>query len=387
MEIQALIERYAPEVLRVRKHLHRHPELSLQEYETSAFIQAELRRYGIPFEVLAGGRSIVASIVGGRPGKTIVMRGDMDALPIQELVDIDCKSETPGVMHACGHDCHTAMVLGAGLVLNEVKDQLSGTVKLLFQEGEEVGCGAANALKTGALDDCDNSLGIHLIPHKDTGTFVTRYGLFCAKTAWAKITIFGRKGHVANPDLAVNPLVIAADVIGAISHMLAYEIPRRDYVIAAPTVISGGDTVNIIPDRCTVTYNLRYFDEAYDKLIPERFLKIAAAFAESCGGRAELEYGAESLPMYNDHECTARAERVVKRHFGEQALQITPPELFSDDFAYIQQRIPGTMMNLGMARDGHYTIGHNGGYLVDESVLDLGVSYLVHYCLDYFGLE
>lgn len=386
MGIDQILAKYNPDVLRVRRHLHMYPELSLKEYETSKYLQEELKQHGIPFQVIEG-RSIVATIEGGRPGQTLALRGDMDALPLQEQAEFPCRSQVPGVMHACGHDCHAAMALGTALVLNELKDQLNGTLKVIFQEGEEVGLGALTVLASGLLDDVDNSLSIHLIPHRDTGTFVTRYGLFCAKYAWAEITVLGKKSHAGTPHLAINPILLAAEIIGAVSSFLAYEIPSDGQVLASPTIISGGDTANIIPDRCTITYNLRYFEDKYDTLIPERLQEIATGIAGGRGAKIDLQYGAESLPMYNEQESTDRAVRVVKKHFGEDKLLLTPPELFSDDFAYIQQQFPGVMMNLGMAKNGCYTSGHNGNYFVDEASLEIGLKYLVHYCLDYFGLE
>lgn len=384
--VEELIRKVEPTVIEVRRHLHEYPELSFEEYETSKYIQGYLTEAGIPFEVIDG-RSIVATINGKPNGKTLVIRGDFDALPIQECNDLPYCSKKPGIMHACGHDAHAAMTLGTGLVLQQMRDCFEGTVKLLFQEAEEKGAGAKIALKSGLLDGADNSLSIHLLPDRDVGKFITRYGIFCAHALTVDIKIIGKAGHPAHPDYTVNPIFIGMNVVNAINAMLAYEVEPYDTVVASAIYFNAGQKGYSIPGECTIGFLFKFLDEKYISILQEKITSIVENCSAAVGGKGEVTFGHGMPPMINEKESTDRSIRVVKKLFGEQALLMTPPEFFGDDFAFIQQKYPGAMMNIGMAGNGNYTVGHNSGYMVDEACLGYGLQFMVHYCLDYFGLE
>ncbi len=385
MSIHEKVEQYHDDVIRVRRHIHQNPELSQQEYETCAYLQNELTKAGIPFQVTPSGRSIVATIKGAHPGKTICLRGDIDALPIEEATGLPFSSCKKGIMHACGHDAHGAMALGTALILNDMKEQLHGTAKIIFQEAEETMFGALHVLESGLIDDCDNSLMLHVVVDRDTGVFVTNYGVRCAKVGSCKIRINGRAGHSSRPEQGINPILIAAKIISAMADITAYELPRSEYVVFSPTVIRGGTKDNIIPGTCEIEANARYFDDKYDEFLSRRITEISENIARAMGGSAEVTFIPEGTPMINDKESTDRAISIIKRLWGEDKVVMTPPGLFGDDFAFIQKRFPGVVVNLGAAKDGQYTIGHNEHMMVDEACLDIGVEFLTTYIAEYLG--
>ncbi len=387
MNVKDLVEKYHDDVVRVRRHLHKHPELSEKEYETCKYLCAELEKCGIPYEVTPSGRSIVATVKGDHPGRTICLRGDIDALPIEEATGLPFSSVNKGIMHACGHDAHGAMALGTAMVLNSMKDRLHGSAKIVFQEAEETMFGAQHVLDSGLLDGCDNSLMLHVVVDRDTGVFVTNYGVRCAKVGSCKIRIDGRAGHSSRPEQAVNPILIASKIIDAIGDITAYEIARDEYVVFSPTVITSGTKENIIPGSCYIEANARYFDDRYDEILSRRITEIATGIAGAMGGSAEVEFIPQGTPMVNDRESTDRAIDIIKRLYGEDKLVMTPPGLFGDDFAFIQKRFPGVVVNLGAAKDGEYTIGHNEHMMVDEACLDIGVEFLSTYMSEYLGAQ
>ena len=384
--VKELVSRIEPTVVEVRHHLHAHPELSGQEYETSKYIQGYLQQAGIPFEVIDG-RSIVATVTGRTKGKTLVIRGDFDALPIQEENDLPYKSQNPGVMHACGHDCNAAMLLGTGLVLQQMRDQFDGTVKLLFQEAEEKAAGALIALQSGLLDGADNSLSIHLLPDRDVGKFITRRGIFNAYCLKVDISIKGKGGHPAHPDYTVNPIFIGMNVVNTINSMLAYEVDPYDTVVASVLYFNAGRKGGSIPGECEIGLVFKFLDQKYDSPLREKISEIVESYSKASCGCGSVEYSTSCPPMINEDASYERAVRVVSELYGEDALLITKPEFFGDDYAYIMEKYPGMMMNIGMAGDGHYTVGHNPNYLVDDRCLGYGLNFMVHYCLDYFGAE
>ncbi len=387
MNIKNKVAQYRDDMIRVRRHIHQNPELSQQEYETCAYLQNELTKAGIPFQVTPSGRSIVATVRGAHPGKTICLRGDIDALPIQEATGLPFSSCKPGVMHACGHDTHAALALTTALILNDMKDELHGTAKIIFQEAEETMFGALHVLESGLIDDCDNSIMLHVAVDHDTGVFITNYGVRCAKVGSCKIVVEGRAGHSSIPHMSVNPILIAAKIVDAIADITAYEISRQEFVVFSPTVIRGGSKDNIVPGTCEILANARYFDDKYDEFLSRRITEISENIARAMGGSAKVEFTPEGTPMINDKESTDRAIDIITRLWGRDKIDFTPPGLFGDDFAFIQKRFPGVVVNLGAAKDGAYTVGHNEHMMVDEAYMDIGAEFLATYIAEYLGAE
>ena len=387
VNVKEKVAQYRDDMVRVRRHLHAHPELSKQEYETCKYVQNELKKMGIPYELTPSQRSIVATIKGAHPGKTIVLRADYDALPIKENTGLPFSSEVEGVMHACGHDTHAAIGLETAWILNDLKDQLHGTYKVLFQEAEEVMFGALHALESGLLDDCDNSIMLHVAVDHDTGVFLCNYGVRCAKVGNCVIDVKGRAGHSSRPEQGVNAALVGAKIVTALADITAYELPRSEFVVFSPTVISSGTKENIIPGECHILANARYFDDKYDDILGNAVKRIAKGIADSCGAEVEVSFEGEGTPMINDKESTDHALEIIRRLWGEKYIDYTPAGLFGDDFAFIQKKIPGVVVNLGAAKNGEYTIGHNEKMMVDEDYMDIGAEFIVTYVLEYLGVE
>lgn len=387
IDVKELVKRYHDETIEVRRYLHAHPELSEQEYETCKYIQGKLREAGIPYELTPSQRSIVATVKGKYPGKTIVLRADYDALPIEEKTGLPFSSEVKGVMHACGHDTHAAIGLASALAINSLKDELHGNYKILFQEAEETMFGALHALESGLLDDCDNSIMLHVVTDRDTGVFVCNYGVRCAKVGSCVIDVEGRAGHSSRPEQAVNAALVGAKIVDAVSDITAYEIPRSEFVIFTPTLIQSGTKENIIPGTCHILANARYFDDKWDEFLDRRIHEVAESIATAYGAKVKVVFTPEGTPMINDDRMTDHALEIIERKWGKDKLVKTPAALFGDDFAFIQKRFPGVVVNLGAAKDGNYTIGHNEKMMVDEDYMDIGAEFIDTYVLEYLGLE
>ena len=271
-------------------------------------------------------------------------------------------------MHACGHDTHAAIGLETAWILNDLKDQLHGTYKVLFQEAEEVMFGALHALESGLLDVCN-------------------YGVRCAKVGNCVIDVKGRAGHSSRPEQGVNAALVGAKIVTALADITAYELPRSEFVVFSPTVISSGTKENIIPGECHILANARYFDDKYDEILGNAVKRIAKGIAESCGAEVEVSFEGEGTPMINDKESTDHALAIIRRLWGEEYIDYTPAGLFGDDYAFIQKKIPGVVVNLGAAKNGEYTIGHNEKMMVDEDYMDIGSEFIVTYVLEYLGVE
>ncbi len=371
-------------LLKVRRHIHENPELSLQEYETSKFIQRKLDELGIPYQVIEG-RSIIATITGGVPGKTVGIRGDIDALPVQEKTDLPFASKVPGVSHACGHDCHGAMVLTAGKILNEMKAELKGTVKLIFQEGEELLAGALNIIKTDLIDDCDNIIGIHVSSSDDTGKFFTGYGPRSAKGGKGVIKVHGQGGHSSIPHKAINAVAIACQIVNAINLAVAYEFDRQESVVFVPTIIEGGYKDNIIPGDATITYNARCFEDKYDTVIAEMLQRVAENTAKAYGATVEIEYTPMGKAVVNEEASVNRGIGVIHEMLGEDALVMKGAMMGGEDFAYLQTKAPGAFFTFGTAKDGKYTPAHSEYTMQDEDALPFGVEFFVRYVQKYLS--
>ncbi|MDO4501177.1 MAG: M20 family metallopeptidase [Erysipelotrichaceae bacterium] len=387
IKVKELVNKYHDETIAVRRYLHAHPELSEQEYETCKYLQSKLSEAGIPFEVTPSNRSVVATIKGKYPGKTIVLRADIDALPIQENTGLPFSSEVDGLMHACGHDTHAAIGLACALAINDVKDELHGNFKVLFQEAEETMFGALHALESGLLDDCDNSIMLHVVTDRDTGVFVCNYGVRCAKVGSCVIDVEGRAGHSSRPEQAVNAALVGAKIVDAIADITAFEIPRSEFVIFTPTLINSDSKENIIPGSCHILANARYFDDKWDEFLDRRIHEVAESIAKAYGATAKVTFTPEGTPMVNDDEMTTHALEIIERKWGKEKLVRTPAALFGDDFAFIQKKFPGVVVNLGAAKNGEYTIGHNEKMMVDEDYMDIGAEFIETYVLEYLNVE
>lgn len=372
-------------ILTMRRDLHKIPELGIHLPETAAYVRAKLDEYGIPYVLSDTDSSIIATIQGGKPGKTIALRADMDALPIQEETGVDYISERPGCMHACGHDTHTAMLLGAGKVLNAHKAELAGTVRLLFQTGEEIAKGAPIMVKNGAVDGVDAVFGLHIgtILSKDipAGTIIVCPGPVMASFDRFVIKIKGIGCHGSTPEKGIDPINIAAHVVLGLE-----AINAREFNGCTPTVltigkIAGGAQYNVIPGEVVIEGTTRTLDDAVRKKMARRIGEISEKCAEAFGGTAELEMDWGAPPVVNDAAMAALAADAAREVVGDELLitEVEHPNMGGEDFANYLEKVPGAFMFLSSANAAKHTDGphHNSHFNVDEDVLWSGAAVFV----------
>ncbi|OOM79620.1 putative hydrolase YxeP [Clostridium puniceum] len=367
-----------------RKYFHMYPELSCHEYETAKYIKRELERFQIPYEV-AGENSIIATITGKRKGKTVALRGDIDALPIQEKTGSDFASRNEGVMHACGHDCHATFMLGAAKILNELKEEIYGTVKVIFQEGEEIGVGAIKIMSSGLLNDVDNIVGLHVSQELDLGKFVLGHGIQTSYGAGARITVLGNRGNIECPYKAVNALIVIGQIVTAINAAVVYEFASEQQVVLVPTVIRSGLELNVIPDKAEIAYNFRTLNKINVDGLKRIFENIPQNVAKAYGAEAIVELWGPGEAVNNEIESTDRAIKVIKDSFGEDSIFSNRPFMGGEDFSIYQKKIPGVFAHVGSAVDGIYRNLHTDKTLMNEEVLKYGVEFLINYAFEYLS--
>ncbi|WP_026309522.1 M20 metallopeptidase family protein [Niabella aurantiaca] len=377
-EIQLLAKQYAPEMIEVRRYLHAHPELSYQEFETSKYIQKQLTALGIPFEVKAI-TGVVGLLKGKNPEKRVIaLRADMDALPIQELNDVSYRSVNDQVMHACGHDVHTSCLLGAAKILNATKDQWEGTVKLVFQPGEEKNPGGASLLiNEGVLENPAPSaiLGLHVHPGLGVGKLSFREGKVMASADELYFTIKGKGGHAAAPNLCVDPILIAAHVVVALQQVISRRNNPQNPTVLSITAINGGTTTNVIPDEVKLKGTFRAMNEEWRFEAHEIIRSFSEGVVKGMGGELDLHIDIGYPSVYNQEALTQQATLLAKKYAGEEQVEETEIRMGAEDFGYYTQQIPGCFYRLGvMNEERGITAGvHTPTFNVDENAIELGM--------------
>lgn len=368
-----------------RHWLHRHPELGFHETQTSAYIEQELRKME-HVEVLRPTETSVLAVIHGKgPGKTVALRADIDALPIEEESDVDFRSETPGMMHACGHDTHTAMLLGAAEALSRMTDRFTGTVKLIFQHAEEITPGGAQAiLAAGVLDDVDCFYGSHIMaPYPAGKIFVLPGPLMAAQNSF-HLTIQGRGSHGAMPDRSVDPIMVGADIVLNINQIVARNISPLENVVVSFGRFTSGNAFNIIPDTAKLEGTVRTTNPEMRSFVEKRVKEIIDHICKAHGAEYELTYVQGYPAVINDEACTKMAEKVATELFGaENCLQATR-SMGSEDFSYYQQKAPGTYVILGggTAEDGCGYVNHHPKFKVMESTFMNGAKMYAGFALE-----
>ncbi len=378
--IQNLSEAYFTEVVAIRRHLHQHPELSFQEVETGRFIAQKLAAYGIPYEHGMAGNGVVALIKGQNPDRSVVaLRADIDALPIEEANDVPYKSQNPGVMHACGHDVHTASLLGAARILHTLKDQISGTLKLIFQPAEELYPGGASIMiEEGVLENPKpvSIFGQHVHPPLEVGKIGLRPGIYMASADEIYMTVRGRGGHGALPHNCIDPVVITAQIITALQQIVSrYSDPTVPSVLTFGKINSNGGATNIIPNEVKLEGTFRTMDEHWRFEAHHKMQAIAQSIASSMGGRCELDIKVAYPTLYNDPALTARARSWAEAYLGTENVVELPIRMTAEDFAYYSQRMPACFYRLGTGNiaKGITSPIHTNTFDIDEAALKLGM--------------
>ena len=375
-EIQRLAAQYAADTVAVRQHLHAHPELSFEETNTAAFVTQELRKLGLDPQPVAG--TGVVALIEGRPGgPTVALRGDMDALPIQELNDVPYKSTNPGVMHACGHDVHTASLLGAARILTELKDQFQGAIKLLFQPGEErLPGGASLMIEEGVLENPapQSILGQHVFPKLPAGQIGLRAGRYMASTDELYLTIRGQGGHGAMPEMNLDSVLVAAHIIVAAQQIVSRRAnPKLPSVLSFGKVIANGAT-NVIPDSVYIEGTFRTLNEEWRAEAHQHLRRLCEGLAESMGATCELEIRHGYPYLENEPELTARTRAAAIEYLGAENVIELDQWMAAEDFAYFSQAAPACFYRLGTrAEDGRFADSvHTPTFNIDEKALAVG---------------
>ena len=358
------------EIITWRRDFHMHPELGYEEERTSKIVEEHLREWG--YSIKRVGTGIIADM--GRGEKTIALRADMDALPIQEENDVPYKSKIPGKMHACGHDAHTAMLLGAGKIIAGHRDELNGRVRLIFQPAEEGGNGAVKMIEGGALEGVDAIFGLHVWMNLPSGVIGIRDGPFLAGAGFFEARVLGKGGHGASPHEAVDPIPISAEIILALQTIVSRNVNPVETGVVSVTAINGGTAFNVIPEEVTLKGTFRYYNPEVGGLIKRRMEEIFRGIAGTHGAGAEFSIRDLVPPTINSKEMADFARNVAEKYglkHGEVAMSMG-----AEDFAYYLQKVPGAFLALGIRNEekGITYPHHHPRFDVDEDVLYLGTA-------------
>jgi amidohydrolase len=389
-DVERRIAAVMPKVVAWRRDIHQHPELSFAETRTAKLVADHLTALGLEVRTGVAKTGVVGVLRGGRPGPVVALRADMDALPVTELVDLPFKSQEAGVMHACGHDNHVAILMGVAEVLAGMRQRLPGTVKFIFQPAEEIVSGAKQMIDEGVLDAPAPQaiFGLHVWP-APVGTISYRSGPMMAASDGLNIVVRGRQTHGALPWGGVDPIVVASQIVLALQ-----TIPSRQVdVTQAPAivtvgVIQGGAARNIIPDSVVMQGTVRTFDEAMRADVKDRIRRTAEEIARSAGATASVDFGSANAPVtVNDPALTRRMLPTLRRAAGAGKVLEAGLSMPSEDFAYYAQRIPGLFVFLGVTPEGQdlrtVARNHSPMFFADEAALPVGVRTLTDLALDY----
>ncbi len=377
-KIKSLAKKYSDEFIQVRHHLHAHPELSYQEFETSKFIQSKLKEIGIDFEVKAT-TGVVAIIKGKDPeSRVIALRADMDALPIQEENNVDYKSQNNGVMHACGHDVHTTILLGTAKILNEIKNDFEGTLKLIFQPGEEKNPGGASLMiKEGVLSNPapQGILALHVHPELQIGKLSFRKGRVMASADEIYITIKGKGGHAAAPHLTTDTILIASHLVVALQQIVSRNKNPLSPSVLTISSFQGGHTTNVIPSEVKLMGTFRAMDEQWRYKAHELIKKVSTELVHSMGGEIDLLIDVGYPTVDNDNSLTEAAWKLADDFMGKENILETEMRMGAEDFGYYTQQIPGCFYRLGVRNEAKGIIHgvHTPKFNIDESAIEIGI--------------
>ena len=394
-EIRAAADAMAPALVDTRRDIHRHPELGNREVRTGKLVADRLRALGLEVRHPVAKTGVVGILKGGRPGAVVAVRADLDALPIQERNDVPYKSENPGVKHACGHDAHTAIVLGAAEVLSKLKDRLPGTVVFLFQpaeegapEGEEGG--ADLMIKEGVLDQprVQAVFGLHMDPTLEIGEVGWSVGPIFASSDRFTIAVQGKKTHGAYPHTGLDPVPVAAEMVQALQLVVSRQIDALSPKVLTIGSIHGGNRFNIIADQVTMEGTLRTLDAEVRRTMKERLQRTVTGVAATHGVTAALRWvGEGNLATINDAALTRASVPTLQRVYGAARTREVKPQMGAEDFAALADRVPGLYIKMGVRNEakGITAMIHTEDFDIDESVLPLGVKAMTTLVWDYLG--
>jgi amidohydrolase len=386
--IKSLAREVKDDVIQLRRHLHMHPELSYQEFKTAEFVAETLRNLGIEPKEGVAGTGLTAVIEGKDPGsRVIALRADMDALPITEQNDVPYKSRNEGVMHACGHDVHTSSLLGTAMILQQLKSEFSGTVKLIFQPGEERNPGGASLMiKDGVLENPSPSkiLGQHVMPLLPVGKVGFRPGMYMASADEIYLTVRGKGGHGAIPNMAIDPVLIASHIIVGLQQVISRNAdPKTPTVLTFGKVIADGAT-NVIPEKVEIAGTFRALDESWRAKAHELIRHMAESIASGMGGVCEVNIDKGYPYLKNDEELTSLNRQLAESYLGKENVVDLDIWMGAEDFAYYSQEIPACFYRLGTRNEdrGITSYVHTPTFDIDEDALETGTGLMAWLALN-----
>ncbi|AOV13467.1 amidohydrolase [Klebsiella michiganensis] len=384
-DITAIIAREEQAMIAFRRDLHAHPELPWEEKRTTDRVAAGLEAIGIPYR-RTHPTGIIADIAGGQPGKTVALRADMDALPVVELNDpLDYKSQTPGKMHACGHDAHTAMLLTAARALYDVREQLAGNVRLIFQPAEEIAEGAKAMIQQGAIDNVDNVFGMHIWSGTSSGKISCNVGSSFASADLLKVTFRGRGGHGSMPEACVDAAVVASAFVMNLQAIVARETSPLESAVVTIGKMYVGTRFNVIAENAVLDGTVRCFSLEARQRLETAITRYAEHTAAVYGATAQVDYCYGTLPVINEERSALLAQSVIRDAFGDGVLFNEKPTTGGEDFSFYMQNIPGAFALLGSGNKekGSDYAHHHGCFNIDEQVMKSGAELYAQYAWRY----
>ncbi len=376
-------------VVSLRRYLHTHPELSKSEFNTAKTIESELDKIGVSHKRV-GETGVFAEINGEKQGnRVIALRADIDALPIQEENNCDYKSVNPGVMHACGHDAHAASLIGVARLLTKLKKEWGGSVRLCFQQAEEVGYGGRMFVKEGCLEGADRTFGFHTSPSYPTGVILAQEGPINASVDWFRITVHGKSAHITKPTLGVDSLLVASKIVEALHKFVPKSEELKDRFLIGIGKLEAGTTYNIIAEKAVMEGTVRAFDEVVRKQIKELIELTANSIASTFKATVSYEWRDNTSVLSNDSKATKEAQKVARELFGEdKVVTDSIPPFTGDDMADFINAVPGTYLFIGSHNEQIPQTGvaqHNCNFDIDEDVLNTSVALTTCYAIDYLS--
>ena len=385
MDIQVIAQEYNSYLIEMRRWFHQHPEIAEKEFETSAKIKEELDKYGISWRPCGLQTGVLATIVGAKPGKTILLRGDMDALPVTEETGFSFASQNPGFMHACGHDCHTATMLTVARLLNDHKDKLCGTVKVAFQPAEEVGTGAPGMIRDGALEGVDSAFAVHIMSMIPSGQVSISRGPQMAGVDKFIINIEGKGGHASCPHECIDPVVCMGAMINNLQTVVSRQCSPLDSAVLTIGKASAGTLWNVIPSNASMEGTTRYFTRQLYTQFPEMMEHVVNYTAETYRCKAKLDYIRMIPPTINDVDFVDMARNAAAKALSSKSVVDIGPIAIGEDFGLFLERVPGALALVGVGNESCGAIWpqHSPKYTVDEDALLNSVKLYAQVALDH----
>lgn len=382
-EIDTRISLIEARLIEIRRDIHSHPEIGFDTIRTAGIVEAELRALGLEPQTGVGRTGVVATINGARPGPCVILRADMDALPIQEQTGLPYASTVPGAMHACGHDIHTASLLGAAHALIAIAPRLSGSIRLVFQPAEETQeSGAAAMVADGAADGADMAVAFHNRPELPAGRIALNRGASTASSDEFKVIVRGKSGHAARPHAAIDPIVSAAYIITQLQTLISREMDPALSAVLTIGHIQGGATQNIIPDSCMFEGTVRCRSPQSRDLAETSFRRICSGAAAAMNVSADIEYVRGAPALMNDDHLVDRAAIALGLQFDQAPLVEQGSSFGAEDFSYFSERLPSIQIFIGSGQEGRDDRVHNSDYQPDERCIARSAIVLTRMAVD-----